>query len=211
MRGCGVVAWCAVMATVFLCRLCGSSDAVMASVPRHQAHRHIARGGRHTGPYNRPAGASVGRMCKGSGIKHVVHTLPSGVQRGRTVVSWALAERHQSLHTRPCAQQPRSSLLLVLALQWRTLVLKTLGRGTWTCRTPLRQRVLWCTRSRTVVWNLLTLCSPCASLTTRSCRRVYCTESRGMRLTVLRSTSSTNIWKGALTSWVTCCQLHMDA
>jgi len=31
------------------------------------------------------------------------------------------------------------------------------------------------------------------SLTPRSCRRVCCTESRGMRLTVLRSTSSTSI------------------
>mmetsp|Transcript_86009 Transcript_86009/g.125831 ORF Transcript_86009/g.125831 Transcript_86009/m.125831 type:complete len:96 (-) Transcript_86009:558-845(-) len=30
-------------------------------------------------------------MCKGSGIKHVVHTFPSGLQRGRTVVSWAVA------------------------------------------------------------------------------------------------------------------------
>jgi len=57
----------------------------------------------------------------------------------------------------------------------------------------LQQRVLWCTRSRTVFWNLLTLCSPCAALTTRSCRRVCSTESRGMRLTVLRSTSSTSI------------------
>ena len=92
----------------------------------------------------------MGRMCKGPGIKHVVHTLLSGLQRGRTVVSWALAERHQSLHTRHLAQQARSPLLLVLALQWRTLVLKTLGRRTWTCRTPLQQRVLWCTRSRTV-------------------------------------------------------------
>ena len=109
----------------------------------------------------------MGQMCKGPGIKHVVHTLLSGLQRVRTVVSWALAERHQ----------------LVLALQWRTLVLKTLGRRTWTCRTPIQQRVLWCTRSGTVFWNLLTLCSPCASLTTRSCHRVCYTESRGMRLT----------------------------
>ena len=38
MRGCGVVTWCAVMAAVFLCGLCGSSDTVMASVLRHQVH-----------------------------------------------------------------------------------------------------------------------------------------------------------------------------
>jgi len=114
--GCGVVAWCAVMAAVFACGRCGSSDAVMACVLRHQAHQHVAPRGHHTGPYNRPGGASVGQMCKGSGIKHVVHTLPSGLQRGRTVVSWSLAERHQSLHTRTWAQSP---LLLVLALQWR--------------------------------------------------------------------------------------------
>jgi len=99
MRGCGVVAWCAVMAAVFLCGLCGSSDTVMASVLRHQAHQHVARSSHHTGPYNKLAGVSVGRMCKGPGIKHVVHTLPSGLQRGRTVVSWALAESHQSLRT----------------------------------------------------------------------------------------------------------------
>jgi hypothetical protein len=79
------------MAAVFVCGLCGSSDAVMSSVMRHQQRSHVARGGRHTGPYHRPAGGSVGRMCKGSGIKHVVHTLPSGLQRGRTVVSWAVA------------------------------------------------------------------------------------------------------------------------
>jgi len=38
MRDYGVVAWCAVMAAVFLYGLCGSSDTVMASVLRHQAH-----------------------------------------------------------------------------------------------------------------------------------------------------------------------------
>jgi len=79
MRGCGVVAWCAIMAAVFVCGLRGSSDVIMAFVLRHQAHRHVARGGCHAGPYNRLAGASVGRMCKGSGIKHLVHTLPSGL------------------------------------------------------------------------------------------------------------------------------------
>jgi len=68
-------------------------------------------------------------MCKGSGIKHVVHTLPSGLQRGRTVVSWALAERHQSLHTRPWAQQTQSPLLLVLALMMMIAFIITLGES----------------------------------------------------------------------------------
>jgi len=64
----------------------------MASVLLHQQHSHVARGGRHTGPYQTPAGASalVRQMCKGSGIKYVVHTLPSGLKRGCTVVTWAV-------------------------------------------------------------------------------------------------------------------------
>jgi len=74
----GSAAW-VIMAAVFVCGLFGSSDAVMSSVLRHQQRSHVARGGRHTGPYHRPAGGSVGRMYKGSGIKHVVHTLPSGL------------------------------------------------------------------------------------------------------------------------------------
>jgi len=47
----------------------------------------------HTVPYQRPAGepAPVGRMCKGSGIKYVVHTLQSDLQRGCAVVTWAVA------------------------------------------------------------------------------------------------------------------------
>ena len=86
----GSAAW-VFMVAVFVCGLCGSSDAVMAPVLRHQQRSHVARGGHHTGPHHRPARGSVGRMCKGSGIKYVVHTLPSGLQRGRTVVSWAVA------------------------------------------------------------------------------------------------------------------------
>ena len=106
MRGCGVVASWAVMTVDFVCGLCGSSDAVMASVLCHQAQRHVAPGGRHTGPYHRPAGASVGRMRKGSGIKYVVHTLPSGLQRGRTVVSWAVTlVRTSSVPAHPTLDQ----------------------------------------------------------------------------------------------------------
>ena len=47
----------------------------------------------HIGPYQRPARgpAPVGRMCKGSGIKYVVHTLQSDLQRGCAVVTWAVA------------------------------------------------------------------------------------------------------------------------
>ena len=33
----------------------------------------------------------MGRMCKGSGIKYVVHTLQSDLQRGCAVVTWAVA------------------------------------------------------------------------------------------------------------------------
>jgi len=67
MRGCGVVAWCAVMTAVFLRGLCGSSDTVMASVLRHQAHQHVARGGCHTGLYKRPAGVQWGGCAKALG------------------------------------------------------------------------------------------------------------------------------------------------
>ena len=38
----GSAAW-VIMAAVFVCGLCGSSDAVMASVLRHQQRSHVAR------------------------------------------------------------------------------------------------------------------------------------------------------------------------
>ena len=81
-------AFAAAMAAVFVCAMCSRSDAQMSEIIRHQRCSNF---GRMDGPnrWHTALGAQS-RTCKGSGIKHVVHQVPVGLQRSRIMVTWAV-------------------------------------------------------------------------------------------------------------------------
>jgi len=81
-------AFAAAMAAVFVCAMCSRSDAQLSEIIRHQ---QCSMHGRMDGPYCGPTAVGTqSRTCKGSGIKHVVHQVPVGLQRSRIMVTWAV-------------------------------------------------------------------------------------------------------------------------
>jgi len=82
------------------------NHAIMALVLRHLQQSHPGCMGCHGFPCQRLARGSdlVPRMCKGSGIKYVVHTLLSGLQRGHAAVIWAVTTMREPLLIQPWAE-----------------------------------------------------------------------------------------------------------
>ena len=77
------------MVCLFVCAGCGQSEACMELFRRHQLRC------RAPSPYARPgsgvsAGGQRGIRCAGSGIQQIVHPAPTGLNRARPIVTWAI-------------------------------------------------------------------------------------------------------------------------